>query len=160
MAKNPNGDGEKKARPLFSGGQVKKRAYGKSMQNNEGLEYYYTTEKNWTDVYNSKELFLALDNGWERWKPDKRTKKDLIRTRWIAPCEDKRKEKEKSEVKKAWWESKDDGYSLEVDLVAAYEWDDDLPQSVLNKLNLGKANDNRGEEGKLGLRKGRRKGGY
>jgi hypothetical protein len=45
-----------------------------------------------------KELFLALVNGWERWEPDDRTKKDLIRTRWIAPGEDRRKEKEKSEV--------------------------------------------------------------
>ncbi len=56
------------------------------------------------------------------------------------PGEDRRKEKEKSEVKKAWWESKDDGYSLEVDLVAVYEWDDDVVQSVLKKLNLGKTN--------------------
>jgi hypothetical protein len=31
-----------------------------------------------------------------------RAKKDPIRTRWIAPGEDRRKEKEKSEVKKAW----------------------------------------------------------
>ncbi len=41
---------------------------------------------------------MALVNGWERWEPDDRTKKDLIRTRWIAPGEDRRKEKEKSEV--------------------------------------------------------------
>jgi hypothetical protein len=40
MAKKPNGDGEKKARPLFSSGQGKKRAYRKSMWNIEGLEYY------------------------------------------------------------------------------------------------------------------------
>ncbi len=35
-------------------------------------------------------------------------------------------------------------------MVAAYEWYDNVPQSVINKLNLGKTNDNRGEEGKLG----------
>jgi hypothetical protein len=31
MAKKPNGDGEKKVRPIFFGRQGKKRAYGKSM---------------------------------------------------------------------------------------------------------------------------------
>jgi hypothetical protein len=30
-----------------------------------------------------------------------------------------------------------------------YEWDDGVPQSVINKLNLGKTNDNRGEDEKL-----------
>ncbi len=119
------------------------------MWNNKGLEYYYRAEQIWMDVYNSKELFLALVNGWERREPDDRTKKDPIRTRWIAPGEDWRKEKEKSEVKKAWWEDKDDGYSSEVDFVAVYEWDDGVPQSVINKLNLGKTNDNRGEDEKL-----------
>ncbi len=48
---------------------------------------------------------MALINGWERGEPDDRTKKDPIGTRLIAPGEDRRKEKEKSEVKKAWWES-------------------------------------------------------
>jgi hypothetical protein len=148
VAKKPNGGGEKKARPLFYGGQGKKRAYEKSMWNDEGFEYYYTAEKNWMDVYNLRDLFLALINGWERCKPNDRTKKDPIRARWIAPSEDRRKEKEESEVKKAWWESNDDGYSSKVDLVAAYEWDDDVVQGVINKLNLGKTNDNRGEEGK------------
>ncbi len=66
MAEKTNGDGEKKARPLFSGGQGKKRAYGKSMWNNKGLEYYYTAGQIWMDVYKSKELFSALVNGWDR----------------------------------------------------------------------------------------------
>ncbi len=35
-------------------------------------------------------------------------------------------------------------------MVAAYEWDDDVVQGVLNNINLGKRNDNTGEEGKLG----------
>ncbi len=48
-----------------------------------------------------KELFLALANGWKRWEPDDRMKKDPIRTRWVAPGEDRKKEKEKSEVKNA-----------------------------------------------------------
>jgi hypothetical protein len=41
-------------------------------------------------------------------------------------------------------------YSLEVDLVAVYEWDDVMVQGMINKINLGKTNDNTGEEGKLG----------
>ena len=91
MAKKPNRDGEQKARPLFSGGQGKKRAYGKSMWNNKGLEYYYTAGQIWMDVYKSKELFSALVNGWDRWEPEDRTKKDPIKTRWIAPGEDRRR---------------------------------------------------------------------
>jgi hypothetical protein len=63
VTKEPNGDGEKKVRPLFSGGQGKKRAYGKSMWNDKGLDYYYTAEQKWTDVYNLMELFPALVNG-------------------------------------------------------------------------------------------------
>jgi hypothetical protein len=148
MAKEPNGYGEKKVRPLFLGGQGKKRAYRKSMWNEKGLDYYYTAAQNWMDVYSSRELFLALVNGWERWEPNDRTKKDPIRTRWIVPGEDRRKEKEKSEVKKAWWESKDDGYSLDIDLVYVYEWDDDMAQGVLSNINLGKTNVNTGEEEK------------
>jgi hypothetical protein len=115
MAKKPNGDGEKKVRPLFSGGQGKKRAYGKSIGNDAGLDFYYTAEQNWMDVYNLRELFLSPVNGWERWESNDRTMKDPIRTRWIAPGEDRRKEKETCEVKKAWLERKDDGNSLEVE---------------------------------------------
>jgi hypothetical protein len=46
---------------------------------------------------------------------------------------------------------------LEVDLVAAYEWDDEMVHGVLNKINLVNTNDSTGEEGKLG-REGEREG--
>ncbi len=35
-------------------------------------------------------------------------------------------------------------------MVAVYEWDDVMVQGMINKINLGKTNDNTGEEGKLG----------
>ncbi len=66
---NPDAEPEKKAKPLFSTGERKKRESGKSVWNKEGLEFYYNVEKNWREVFNSKEEFTALINGWEKWEP-------------------------------------------------------------------------------------------
>ena len=52
--------GSKKARPLFTSGKGTKQSYGITLWNKEGFEYYNYTEKNWRDVYNSKELFSNL----------------------------------------------------------------------------------------------------
>ncbi len=46
QAKNPGTSPEKKARPLFSAGEGRKRESGVSVWNKEGLEFYYTAEKN------------------------------------------------------------------------------------------------------------------
>jgi hypothetical protein len=35
------------------------------MWNKEGLEFYYTVEKNWKEKYNDKAKFSVLINGWE-----------------------------------------------------------------------------------------------
>ncbi len=43
-------------------------------------------------------------------------------------------------------------------MVAAYEWDDDAVQGVLSNINLGKMNDNTGEE--VRERMGMRRRGY
>jgi hypothetical protein len=47
---NPGMGGEKKERPLFTRGEGKKRTYGKTVWNMEGLDYFFTVEKNWMDV--------------------------------------------------------------------------------------------------------------
>jgi len=46
QAKNPGTSPEKKARPLFSAGEGRKRESGVSVWIKEGLEFYYTAEKN------------------------------------------------------------------------------------------------------------------
>ncbi len=87
--KNQDEEGEgkdekkKKARPLFTSGMGKKRSFGVSLWNRVGLEYYHTAEDNWRTVYNSKEMFSQLCNGWERWEPkEKGYNKQAIKTWW------------------------------------------------------------------------------
>jgi hypothetical protein len=55
---NPEARHEKRAKPLFSTGEGKRRESGKTVWNNDGLEFFYTAERNWMEVYNSKEQFL------------------------------------------------------------------------------------------------------
>ncbi len=62
---NPEARQEKRAKLLFSTGEGKRRESGKTVWNNDGLEFFYTVERNWMEVYNSKEQFSALENGWE-----------------------------------------------------------------------------------------------
>jgi hypothetical protein len=60
MAANPHGSGEKKLRPLFTSGKGKKRLFRKSVWTREGLEYFYTMERNWKKVYTMKKPFSRL----------------------------------------------------------------------------------------------------
>ena len=81
------------------------------MWNKEGLEFYYTVEENWREVYNSKEQFLALINGWENWEPKDKSKKDAIRTYWMRDKdEEKKMSSEKNSPQKSLggkWKMKD-----------------------------------------------------
>jgi hypothetical protein len=70
--------------------------------NKEGLEFYYTVEKNWREVYNSKEQFSVLINEWENWEPKDKSKKDALRTFWTK---DRDKDKEMSSEKNIWQKS-------------------------------------------------------
>ena len=56
---------EKKLQSLFTKGEGQKRESGRTVWNNEGLNYYYTAERNWRNVYNNKDEFLDLCNKWE-----------------------------------------------------------------------------------------------
>ncbi len=51
---NPEARREKRAKPLFSTGEGKWRESGKTVWNNDGLEFFYTAERNWMEVDNSK----------------------------------------------------------------------------------------------------------
>ncbi len=79
QAKNPGTSLEKRARPLFSAGEGRKRESGILVWNKEGLKFYYIVEKNWREVHNSKVQFSALINGWEDREPKVKSKKDATR---------------------------------------------------------------------------------
>ncbi len=98
---NPEARHEKRVKPLFSTGEGKRRESGKTVWNNNGLEFFYTAERNWTEVYNSKEHFSALVNGWEIWEPNNKTRKDPIRTKWRM--EEKDNNKKSGEEKRPCW---------------------------------------------------------
>jgi hypothetical protein len=53
---------EIKALPLFTKGEGRKRESGRTVWNNEGLNFYYTAEKNWKKVYNNKEELSDMCN--------------------------------------------------------------------------------------------------
>jgi hypothetical protein len=46
--------------PLFTSGKGKKRLFGKSVWMREGVEYFYTAERNWKKVYNRTKLFFQI----------------------------------------------------------------------------------------------------
>jgi hypothetical protein len=74
---NPGMEGEKKERPIFTCGEGKKRMYRKTTWNMERLDYFYTAEKNWKDVYNTRKEFSA-------WLMDGRGGSQMTRQRMIC----------------------------------------------------------------------------
>jgi hypothetical protein len=63
MAENSHGSGEKKLHPLFISSKGEKRFFGKSVWRREGLEYFYTVERNWKKVYTKKTFSDYAVNG-------------------------------------------------------------------------------------------------
>ena len=66
---------ESKAQPLFTKGEGQKRESGMSVWSNEGLNFYYTAEKNWKNVYNDNDELSNMCNKWERWEPEDKVKR-------------------------------------------------------------------------------------
>ena len=103
QAKNPSTNPEKRLSPLFSKGEGRKRESGISMWNKEGLDLYYTVEKNWREVYNDKAQFSVLINGWETWEPNDKSKKDALRTHWTNDKEEIKKMSEENGPQEKDW---------------------------------------------------------
>jgi hypothetical protein len=89
-----------KALPLFTKGEGQKRESGKMVWNNEGLNFYYTVEKNWKKVYNDKEELSDLCNKWEQGGPEVKSRKNPVRTYW------RRNEEQKDDIEE---EEQNDG---------------------------------------------------
>jgi hypothetical protein len=133
---NPEVRHEKRAKPLFSTGEGKRRESEKAVWNNDGLEFFYTAERDWTEVYNSKEQFSALVNEWEMWEPNNQTRKDPIRTKWRREEQDKKKKSgnDKIEEKRPWWENEEQGYASDLELNAEYDLDKTTCEKVEQEL--------------------------
>ncbi len=133
QAKKPSISPEKKVRPLYSAGEGRKQQSGVSVWNKEGLEFYYTVEKNWREVYNDKAQFSVLINGWENWEPKDKSKKDALRTYWTKDEEDDKKIRHQE---KDWWEQEDEGYNTNRNLKAEYDWEGKTKRIIKERLGV------------------------
>ena len=128
LMSTPDAPPEKKEKTLFSTGEGKKRESGKSVWNDEGLEYYHGVEKKWRRTYNSEDEYSAMINGWEKWEPKEKSKKDPLRTVW--KLEETKTNKDGSEGGSRWSETEGDGYGTDLDLAASFVWDEDVLKKV------------------------------
>ena len=108
-----------KALPLFTKGEGQKRESGKTVWNNDGLNFYYTAKKNWKRVYNNKDELSDLCNKWERWEPDNKSRKNPIRTYWRG--NEETKDDIEEEEQNEWWEQEQN---------MGYREDDEEPEFI------------------------------
>ena len=117
---------EIKALPLFTKGKGRKRESGRTVWNNEGLNFYYTAEKNWKKVYNNKEELSDMCNKWEQWEPEDKSRKKPVKTYWRR-IEEQKDHIEEEEHNESWWEKEPNlGYDSESDGEPDFVWDDDV----------------------------------
>jgi len=105
------------------------------MWNKEGLAFYYTVEKNWKEIYNDKEQFSVLMNGWEIWEPNDKSKKDTVRTYWSLEEEEISSEKNVPQ-KKDWWE-KEEGYDTDSKVNTEFLWEEKTKQIIKDRMGVG-----------------------
>ncbi len=88
------------------------------------------------EVYNSKEQFSALVNGWEVWEPNDKTWKDPIRTKWRREDQDKKKKSGKDKIEEKWplWENEEQGYASDLELNVEYDLDEITCKKVEQEL--------------------------
>jgi hypothetical protein len=63
-------DAEKKLRPLYTGGQGKRKELGKSLFSNEGVKFFKWAEKKWKELYKNENMMRILYRGFEDWLND------------------------------------------------------------------------------------------
>ena len=122
---NPTQEGSK-AQPLFTKGEGRKRESGMTVWSNEGLNFYYTAEKNWKKVYSDKDELSNLCNKWEQWEPEDKSRKNPVRTYW-RNNEEQKDDDEEDDQNESWWEQDENfGYDDESDAVPEFDWDDNV----------------------------------
>ena len=133
---------ESKALPLFTKGEGQKRESGKTVWNNDGLNFYYTAKKNWKRVYNNKDELSDLCNKWEQWEPGNKSRKNPGRTYWRR--NEETKDDIEEEEQNEWWEQEQNMGYREDDEEPDFYWDNDLKKGRGADDNTDKVND--GEE--------------
>ena len=128
LQENPT-HGEKKAVPLFTKGENLKRESGRTVWSKDGLNYYYTAEKNWKKVYNDKDEFSDLCNKWEQWEPQDKSRKNPIRTNWRKNEVEQNATREEDAVDE-WWEAEHMGYTEETDNEPEFYWNDEVRRGI------------------------------
>jgi hypothetical protein len=128
-----------KALPLFTKGEGQKRESGKTVWNNDGLNFYYTAEKNWKRVYNNKDALSDLCNKRERWEPDDKSRKNPVRTYWRGNEETKDDIEEEEQNER--WEQEQNMGCREDDEEPDFYWDDNLKKGSGADDNTYKVND-------------------
>jgi hypothetical protein len=117
---------ESKAQPLFTKGEGRKRESGMTVWNKEGLNFYYTAEKNWKKVYSDRDELSNLCNKWEQWEPEDKSRKNPVRTYW-RNNEEQKDDDEEDDQNESWWEQDENfGYDDESDAVPEFDWDDNV----------------------------------
>ena len=129
---------EKKALPLFTKGEGQKRESGRTIWNNEGLNFYYTAERNWKKVYSDKDELSDLFNKWERWEPEDKSRKNPVRTYWRRDEEQKDENEEEDQIE--WREEEQNVGYTEDDEEPDYYWNDDLKNGNGSGINTDEVN--------------------
>jgi hypothetical protein len=101
------------------------------------------------EVYNSKEQFSALVNGWQTWEPNDKTRKDPIRTKWRREEQDNNKKS--GEEKRPWWENEEQGYASDLELNAEYDLDEITCDKVVQELGEYEKEEAGGEQEEDGI---------
>ncbi len=63
-------DAEKKIRPLYTGGQGKRKECGKSLFSNKGVKFFKRAVKKWKETYKNENMMRILYRGFEVWLND------------------------------------------------------------------------------------------
>ncbi len=63
-------DAEKKLRPLYTGGQGKRKELGKSLFSNKGVKFFKRAEKKWKKMYKNENMMRIFYRGFKDWLND------------------------------------------------------------------------------------------
>jgi hypothetical protein len=63
-------DAEKKLRPLYTGGQGKRKELGKSSFSNKEVKFFKRAEKKWKETYKNENMMRILYRGFKDWLND------------------------------------------------------------------------------------------
>ncbi len=87
-----------------------------------------------------------LINGWENWEPKDKSKKNVLETYRKKDKEEDKKmiSKKNRPQEKHWWEEEDEGYEMNRNLKAEYDWEDKTTGKIKARLGVKEEMDDDG----------------